>query len=263
MDAHASRDGVSTRASRWRQPVASIDEIAPDVFRISHYAEPAGLAFNQFLVRDDDPLLYHTLQNARFDESLAAVASLIDVGTLRWIGFSHFESDECGSLNRWLAKAPRATPLAGVVAAATCINDFAARAPRVLEDNAEFATGSHRLRFLVTPYVPHSWESTLLYDTTQQVLFCSDLVLQRGRTPAVSGDVLEAALDAAATGQRGPFHDSMPWTRHTAPTLARLADLHPRVLAIMHGAAFAGDAGALLHAYADGLQRILGQPANP
>ncbi len=237
--------------------MAQIDEIAPDVFRISHYAEPAGLAFNQFLVRDDEPLLYHTLQNARFDESLAAVRSLIDPASLRWIGFSHFESDECGSLNRWLAAAPQATPLAGVVAAATCINDFASRPPRVLDDNAEFATGQHRFRFLATPYLPHNWESTLLFDLAQHVLFCSDLVLQRGRTPALSNHVLEAAIEAAKTGQRGPFHDSIPWTRHTAPTLTRLADLHPATLAIMHGAAFAGDGSALLHAYSAALQQVL------
>lgn len=242
--------------------MAQIDEIAPDVFRISFYAEPSGLAFNQYLVRDEEPLLYHTLQNARFPESLAAVGTLIDVTRLRWIGFSHFESDECGALNRWLAAAPHATPLAGVVAAATCINDYAARAPRILDDEATFTTGRHGFRYLVTPYLPHNWESTLLFDSTERVLFCSDLVLQRGHTPALSDDVLDAAIDALETGQRGPFHDSIPWTRHTAPTLARLATLDPKALAIMHGAAFAGDGTTLLHRYTDALQRVLGDTAH-
>lgn len=260
MDGPCWRNPASARLAAAEAVVAQIDEIAPDVFRISFYAEPAGLEFNQFLVRDDEPLLYHTLQNARFAESLAAIRSLIDVAKLRWIGFSHFESDECGALNRWLDAAPHASPLAGVLAAATCINDFASRAPRVLEDGAALTTGAHAFRFLVTPYIPHSWESTLLFDTTRQVLFCSDLVLQRGHTPAVSGDVLDAAIDAAATGQRGPFHDSIPWTAHTEPTLARLADLDPKVLAIMHGASFAGDGAGLLHDYGTALRGILAPP---
>lgn len=237
--------------------MAAIQEIAPDVFRISIYIKSAGLQFNQFLVRDEEPLLYHTLQNALFPETLEAVKSLMDVASLRWIGFSHFESDECGALNRWLEAAPQAQPLAGVVSAATCVTDYASRAPCVLDDNATFATGRHRFKFLVTPYVPHNWESSLLYDETGKVLFCSDLLLQRGERPPLAADVLEHAVSDFEQGQLGPFHDSIPYTRNTAGIFARLEALQPRVLAIMHGSSFAGDGASLLRDFHRELETVI------
>lgn len=238
-----------------------ITEIAPDVFRISTYVKPAGLQFNLFLVRDEEPLLYHTLQNALFPEVLAAVQSLLDVTKLRWIGCSHFESDECGSLNRWLGAAPQAMPFGGAVAAATCLNDYAQRAPRVLDDGATFMTGRHTFRFLSTPYVPHNWESSLLYDETAHTLFSSDVLLQRGERPAVAGDILEHAVADFAKGQQGPFHDSIPYTRTTPGIFARLEALQPRTIAIMHGASFQGDGAALLRDFAVELRRMVGPPA--
>lgn len=239
-----------------------IDEIAPDVFRISTYVEAAGLQFNQFLLRDDAPLLYHAGQNALFDPVLQAVRSLIDVRDLHWIGFSHFEADECGALNRWLRVAPRAQPLTGVVAATTCINDYAERAPQVLADGAVLHTGRHTLRWLATPHLPHNWEASLLHDETGQVLFCSDLLLQRGRTPARSGDVLGPAVAALEQGQQGPLHDATPWTHHTPLQIERLAALAPRTLAIMHGASAEGDGAALLRDYGRALERVLGPGAS-
>ncbi|MGH8156326.1 MAG: hypothetical protein ACREP0_14080 [Rhodanobacteraceae bacterium] len=241
--------------------MSDITEIAPDVFRISVYFKPADLQFNEFLVRDDEPLLYHTGSNALFPEVLAAAHSLIDVSSLRWIGFSHFEADECGSLNRWLDVAPHATPLAGLVAATTCINDFSARPPRVLDDDATFTTGRHTFRFLVTPYVPHNWESSLLHDETAHTLFCSDLLLQHGAPAPLADAVLERAVHDLEEGQHGPFHDSIPYARGTPGTLARLAALAPRTLAIMHGASFEGDGGAALRDFDRELDRVLGTGA--
>lgn len=240
--------------------MTDITEIAPDVFRISTFVAAADLQFCQFLVRDDEPLLYHTGQNALFADVQAAVAKLIDVASLRWIGFSHFESDECGSLNRWLDVAPRAAPLAGIVAAATCINDFSTRPPRILADNAAFSTGRHSFRFLATPYVPHNWESSLLFDATAHTLFVSDLLLQHGDPAPLSDDVLAPAVQDFAAGQHGPFHDAIPWTPHTATTLERLAALDPAILAIMHGASFSGDGAAVLRGFGAALQRVLADP---
>lgn len=234
-----------------------ITEIAPDVFRISTHVAAADLQFNQFLVRDDEPLLYHTGQNALFTQVRDAVATLIDVSALRWIGFSHFESDECGALNRWLEAAPRATPLAGIVAAATCINDFSTRPARIVDDDATFSTGHHQFRFLVTPYVPHNWESSLLFDTTARTLFVSDLLLQHGNPAPIVDDVLAPAAKDFEAGQRSPFHDAIPWTPHTAATLERLAALDPATLAIMHGASFNGDGAAALRGFSSALQRML------
>lgn len=235
-----------------------ITEIAPDVFRISVYVGPADLQFNQFLVRDEEPLLYHTGQQSLFPEVLAAAKSLIDVASLRWIGFSHFEADECGALNRWLELAPNAVPLAGLVAAATSINDFSIRPPRVLDDGATLTTGRHTFRFLVTPYVPHNWESSLLYDETARTLFCSDLLLQHGKPAPLADDVLERAVHDLEANQHGPFHDSIPYTRTTPGILARLAESGPETLAIMHGSSFRGDGAAVLRAFDRELERVVG-----
>ncbi len=37
--------------------MAEISEIAPDIYRISTYVPEFNLEFNQFLVKDDEPLL--------------------------------------------------------------------------------------------------------------------------------------------------------------------------------------------------------------
>ena len=93
----------------------TVAEIAPSVHRISIFWPEINLQFNHFLVVDDEPLLYHTGMRRMFPDVLAAVRTIIDPATLRWIGFSHFEVDECGSLNQWLQIAPRAQAVSGVV----------------------------------------------------------------------------------------------------------------------------------------------------
>lgn len=237
-----------------------VTEIAADVFRISTFVAGPDLQFNQFLVRDAEPLLYHAGQTALFPDILAAVRTLIDPATLRWIGFSHFESDECGALNRWYDVAPNATPLADAVSAAIAINEFSQRPPRVLADDATFTTGRHAWRYLVTPYVPHNWSSSLLFDATERVLFCSDLLLQRGDPAPLVDDVLTPALRDLVRGQDGPFHDSIPYARTTPGIFARVEALQPAVLATMHGASFRGDGAATLRAYHAELRRMFAAP---
>lgn len=238
--------------------MSRIDEIAADVFRISTYVDAAGLQFNQFLIRDDEPLLYHAGQNALFADILDAVESLVDPGALRWIGLSHFEADECGALNRWLAAAPNALPLAGLVAARTSIDDFAARAPRVLADDEVLGIGRHRLRLLATPHLPHNWEASLLFDETERVLFCSDVLAQHGRTAPVAADVLEHAVHGLEQGERGPMRHAIPYTGATHATFERLAGLGPATLAIMHGASYQGDGAGVLREFGRALARVVG-----
>jgi flavorubredoxin len=240
--------------------MARVDEIAPDVFRISTFVAEKNLQFNVFLVRDAEPLLYHTGQIALFPGVLAAVKTLMEPSELRWIGFSHFESDECGALNAWLELAPMAAALAGPVAAATCIQDYAIRPPRVLADGERFTTGRHTFEFLVTPHVPHGWGASLLLDCTEGVLFCSDLLLQHGDPAPVRDDILTDAVDALEKGQQGPFRDAIPQTTLTAGIFARLAARSPKVLAVMHGSSFAGDGGPVLLQFEQALARVSAQP---
>ncbi|HEY6871382.1 MAG TPA: hypothetical protein VI298_01515 [Geobacteraceae bacterium] len=236
-----------------------VDEIAPDLFRISTYIAKVRLQFNQFLVRDDEPLLYHTGMRRMFPQVRAAVAKIIDPASIRWIGFSHFEADECGALNEWLSLAPHAEPVCGVVGAAVNINDFAERRARVMADGEILATGSRSFRFLVTPQVPHAWDATLLFEETGKTLFCSDLFLHTGDVAPVTGDdPVVRARQALVEFQAGPLADSIPYTPFTAATLARLAELGPRLLAVMHGSSHAGDGGHALRELAGMLAAVLG-----
>ena len=152
-----------------------VDEIAPDLFRLSLFVPAMNIQFNQSLVRDEEPLLFHTGTRQIFPDVREAVARVIDPGRLRWIGFSHFEADECGALNQFLDTAPKATPFCTFVGANVSVNDFSNRAARAMSDDEILATGKYRFRFLQTPHVPHCWEAGLLFEETAATLFSSDL----------------------------------------------------------------------------------------
>ncbi len=237
----------------------NITEIAPDVFRISLYAPDINLQFNHFLVRDDDPLLFHTGPRSTFPELRQELERLIDPAKLCWIGFSHFETDECGALNRWLAVAPNARPLCGLIGAAVNLNDFSDRPPRILDPSETLATGRRRFRFIPTPHVPHGWDAGLLFEETEHTLFCSDLFHQWGeREPLTHSDPSERAREALEQSEAGPFANYVPYTHHTGRILESLAELNPRTLAVMHGSSFVGDGNRAIRNLAEVMRQVLG-----
>jgi flavorubredoxin len=237
-----------------------IDEIAPDLFRLSTYVSKIDLQFNQFLVKDDEPLLYHTGLLGMFDAVRAAVAKIIDPAQLRWISFSHFEADECGSLREWLSVAPRAKPLCGVVGALVNINDCIGGRAHVLNDGETISTGGHRFRFLETPHLPHGWDASLLFEETGATLLSSDLFLQNGDLPPVTiEDVVAPARQSLLAYESGPLAHPFPYTQGTDATLQMLAGLQPELIAVMHGSSFRGDGKrALLE-----LARMYGEVLHP
>jgi len=238
--------------------MSPVTEIAPDLFRLSTYVPGIDLQFNQFLVRDEQPFLFHTGMRSIFGEVREAVASLVDPTTLRWIAFSHFEADECGSLNEWLALAPRAEPVCGFVGAEVSVNDFAIRRAHSMQHDEVLSTGKHRFRFRRTPHVPHCWEAGLMFEETHRTLFCSDLFHQAGDVePVTESDVVGRARQTLVQYQAGPFADYMPYTEHTEPIINGLADLKPRTVATMHGSTFTGDGERALHDLALMMREIL------
>lgn len=242
----------------------TVDEIAPDLFRISTYIAAADLQFNQFLVRDDAPLLFHTGLRGLFPQVSAAVAKVIDPATLRWLSFSHFEADECGSLNEWLTLAPHCVPFCGEIGALVNINDVADRRARVMADGEVLETGRHRFRYLETPQVPHGWDAGLLFEETDNILFCSDLLMHGGQCPALTeDDVVAPARATLAAYESGPLHSGFPVTATSLATLDRLARLQPKLLAIMHGASFKGDGESALRGLAGAYREVLGGPDGP
>jgi len=239
--------------------MATVTEIAPDVFRISTFIPEIDLQFSQFLINDDEPLLFHTGMKAVFPPVYDAIASVIDPSTVRWIGFSHFEADECGSLNEWLEVAPHAEPVCSMVGAMVSVNDFALRPAKGMNDNEVFSTGKYRFRFMHTPHVPHCWEAGLLFEETKGSLFCSDLFHQGGDVePWTELDVVERARKTLVDYQAGPFANYMPYTKHTDHVMQRLAALKPRTIVPMHGSAYVGDGEQALRDLAVVMRQILG-----
>ena len=245
--------------------MTTISEIAPDIFSICTYIEQADLQFRQFLVRDEQPLLYHTGTRRMFERVRDAVGQIMDPKSVRWVAFSHFEADECGSLNFWLQEARDAKAACSANGALVSVGDYAFGKVRGLADGESFSTGSHTLRFLATPHLPHGWDAGHLYDETAGVLFCSDLLHQTGDVPATTSESRVAAMREMLEASRGtPMDWYIPWTPQTRARLERLAALQPRVCATMHGSAYVGDGSAELRALADMLEDVYGSaPPTP
>jgi len=229
--------------------MTSVHEIAAGIFRINTPIQiPGGpdFNFNQYLIADDEPLLFHTGPKRMFPLVAEAIGTVLPLASLRHIAFSHYEADECGSLNDFLAAAPHAQAVCSRVAAMVSVNDVATRAPRALADGEVLAIGRHKLKWLDAPHVPHGWECGFMMETETRTLLCGDLFTQggSGATPLTDADILEPSE---------AFRLQMDYYAHapqTAATLERLAVEGPRTLACMHGSAWRGDGAALLRALA-------------
>lgn len=237
------------------QPGTRIDEIERGIYRISTAVQapavPGGFSFNQFLVVDDEPLLFHCGLRAMFPLLRGAIERVMPLDRLRWVAFGHVEADECGALADILAAAPAARPLCGSVQHMLSIADMTDRPAQVLADGDSHPIGSRSLTWIDAPQVPHGWDNGFLYDGSTATLFAGDLFTQPGgdHPPVTDGDLLgpseamRAAMDYYAHGPA------------TGPTLERLAALRPEVLACMHGASFRGDGARLLRELAARLAR--------
>ena len=221
-------------------------EVADGIHRISTFIPEVGIPFNQYLVVADEPLLFHTGMRQLFPLVSEAVGRIVDPSTLRYVTFGHFEADECGAMNQWLAVAPRAEVVHGMTGVLVSLNDQADRPPRALTDGEVVDLGGKRVRWIDTPHVPHSWDAAVLFEETTRTLFVGDLFTATGEAPALS----DADIVGPAQSAEDMFR-STSLTPATAPTIRRLADFGAETLALMHGPAFTGDTGAALNALAD------------
>jgi flavorubredoxin len=230
----------------------NVHEIADGIYRINTpvaLPDGSGFSFNQYLIVDDEPLLFHTGPRRMFPLVHEAVGSVLPVARLRHVAFSHVESDECGSINEWLAAAPHASPLCGQIAAMVSIGDLADRPPRAMADGEVVSLGRHRVRWFDTPHLPHAWECGFLLEEHTSTLLCGDLFTQPGaeHAPLTEGDIL---------GPSEAFRHQLDYfshTRHVRTMIEKLAATQPRVLACMHGSAWSGDGAKLLRALGDAL----------
>jgi flavorubredoxin len=238
-----------------------VSEIAPDIYRISVLYPEINLQFNHFLVNDEEPLLFHTGLRRMFADVREGVRKVLEPSRLRWISWSHFESDECGALNDWLALAPNAQPACGAVGALVSVNDFCGREARALTAQDILSTGKYRFRYYNTPQLPHGWDAGVLFEETQKTLFCSDLFHQNGDLEAIShSSVMERCRQALTEIQAGPLANYVPYTPNTGRILEGLASLKPKTLAIMHGSSFCGDCSQALLELAAVMKEVLNKP---
>ncbi len=227
------------------QAGTNVHEIADGIYRINTPVALPGagkFSFNQYLVVDDAPLLFHTGLRGLFPVVSEAVAAVMPIEKLRFVGFSHFEADECGALNQFLAAAPQAIPVCSQVAALVSVDDYADRAPRALADGEDLDLGRHRLRWFDTPHLPHAWECGLMMDMTTRTFFCGDLFTQ-------GGSAVEALTESDILEPSEAFRAPMDYFAHAPQTtgmLERLAREAPKTLAVMHGSAWRGDGARLL-----------------
>jgi flavorubredoxin len=250
--AHALKKWESIVTVTNSQSGTNVHEVAEGIFRINTPVVIAGgdsFSFNQYLIADDEPLLFHTGPRKLFPLVREAVASILPIERLRYIGFSHVEADECGSLNEWLAVAPHSQPLCGNIAAIVSIEDLADRSPRALADGETVSLGSHCVRWFDTPHLPHAWECGFLTEESTRTLLCGDLFTQGGADlpPVTESDIL---------GPSEAFRQAMDYfshTTHARQMLERLAATQPTTLACMHGSAWRGDGAKLLRELADAL----------
>jgi flavorubredoxin len=233
-----------------------IAEIAAGIYRLStcvpEIYPPAGFTFNQFLVMAEEPLLFHCGHRKMFPLVSAAVAKLMPVEKLRWIAFGHYEPDESGAMNLWLAAAPRSQIAHGTVGCRVILGDAADRPPRPLADGEGIDLGGKRVRHIDTPHVPHGWDARTLYEETTATLFCGDLFTHAGNGPAlVESDIVAPAIKADRES------GATCLTPLTAPTIRKLAAIKPRTLAVMHGSSYRGDCAGALNALAADYERRL------
>ncbi len=226
---------------------AQINEIAPDLFRLSVYVPQLDMQFNHFLVRDEEPLLFHAGLKGMFPALREAVGQLIDPTQLRHIAWSHFESDECGALNDWLQLAPQAQPVCTLVGKLVSVDDFAIRPAFGMTPDNVLNTGKYRYRFYRSPHIPHGWDAGVLFEETRKTLFCSDLFHHFGNVaPVTASDLIEPTRLAMQRLNQGPLAGYMPYMRQTEGVLRTLAELRPETLAVMHGSSYVGQSDKLL-----------------
>jgi len=239
-----------------------LDEIADGIYRLStHVAEvapPAGFTFNQFLIAAEEPLLFHTGPRGMFPMVAEAVARVVPVESVRWITFGHLESDECGSMNMWLAASPQSQVAHGALGCEVSLDDLCDRPPRPMADGEAIDLGGKRVVHIDTPHVPHGWEARVLFEETTGTLLCGDLLSQLGGgdLPLTTDDLVEPAMAAEA------MFRSSSMAPATADVMRRLGDLSPTTLAVMHGTSYTGDGRKALYDLAAAYEEQYLRPAS-
>ena len=240
--------------------MTQITEIAPDIFKISTFISEIDIQF-QSVSRQGRraPPLSHW-DEGNFSDGQRFSCKLVDPSTIRWIGFSHFEADECGALREWQKIAPDATAICSFVSKVVSVDDVVAERPaKALKDGEVIVTGKSRFRFLQTPHLPHAWDAGHLFEENSATLLCSDLFHQNGDVePITDSEIVSRFKETLLEYQQGPFANYLPLTSKTEQMLNRLADLNPKTIAPMHGSTYVGDGKSAIYDLLQVMKDVLG-----
>ena len=170
-----------------------IDEIQKDIFRINYFDGKRPVGYSQFLIRDEMPALIHTGTYPLYEGVRAEIRKVLDPVTLRYIVIPHFEADECGGMDRFLAEAPGSKLVCSELCSKINLYGWNAPAPLSMWQDDALELGRHRLRFLMSPHV-HHWDSMMVFEETEGVLFPADLFIQPGEQPPTTTEDLSGAM---------------------------------------------------------------------
>jgi flavorubredoxin len=220
--------------------MAQVDHIVDGIYRISTppSLEGAPITFNQFLIDDEAPVLVHTGNYEEYEGIHKAISEVLDPATLAYVVLLHFEGDECGGMDRFMAEAKNAQLVGSDMSAVLNLTHFGVDyVDRVkgVRDGDVIDTGRHDLKFIETPHV-HHWDSMMVFEESTKSLFPSDLYIQTGDQPAVVNEDLTAEM-LGFYREIGIFAHEDPVRR----TIDRLERLEPEWVHAMHGGTLTGE----------------------
>jgi flavorubredoxin len=210
--------------------MATINEVTTGIFRISTEAWGFPITLNQFLIAGEHPALIHTGTFPLYDDVRKAVSEVLDPKRLEYVVVPHFESDECGGMDRFVEDAPNAVLVCSEAGSVLNLSGWNYSGPvRGVRDGDVIELGEHRLRFLETPHV-HHWDSMMAFEETTASLFPADLFIQPGDQPAIVKEDLGKEM-CALYREVGIFASHEP----VLQTVKRIEKMNPQWLHPMHG----------------------------
>lgn len=214
--------------------------VAHDTWLLGSWMPVPGLGAlpcNAYLIRARQPVLIDTGFAALRHEFLAALESLIDPAELRWIWITHLDPDHVGNLAAVLERAPQARVVTTYLGMGKMglLGLPQARA-FLLNPGQTLDAGDHRLAALVPPTFDAP-ETTAVFDTRSQALFCADSFGTVQQTPVEDANQIDAAV--LRDGMRLWTSVDAPWLQlvdrarlHAA--LDRVRELRPAVVLGSH-----------------------------
>lgn len=152
-----------------------VNDHAVDLFE-SQYSVPNGMAYNSYLIMDDQTVVMDTVDAHFTDEWITKIAAALGDRAPDYLVVQHMEPDHAGSIDAFA----QAYPTTKIVSSAKAFvmmqqffgTDYADRRI-VVKEGDTLPLGHHTLHFVTAPMV-HWPEVIMTYDDADKVLFSAD-----------------------------------------------------------------------------------------